>query len=1004
MSKSYYVKLLAMCSVFFFSAQLAMAQFTVSGTITDASTGETLVGVTIFDASTNTGASTDINGEYSLELPAGDHTLRYSFVGYVTQELEVSGSNGEEVVLDVEMQSDVANLDELVVTGLASSVKRSNLANSVSSVSADDLTGTVSPPTIDNGLSGKFPGVNIRSNSGAPGGGFNVQLRGISTLGAGSSQPLYIIDGVYVNNSTVSNGRFQATGATSAGEDNGANRLADINPQDIENIEILKGPSAAAIYGQRANAGVIIITTKGGSAGRTEVSVEQKTGFSKALNLLGVASWDEDKIRTLYYDEDDPSAYNRELQRYNNAVDNGNIHDYEEEVYGETGLMSETNISVSGGNSKTQFFVSGGYHHEEGIIKNTNFDRGSIRANVDHNITESIRISSSSSYSKTQNDRGFTGNQNGSGGSMGYALAYTPTYAQLYPDDEGNYPSNPYFDDNPLAVRDLAENSEDINRFVQSLSLDSDLYSTETSLLSFNIRGGFDFLNFNSLVYMPEILQSQRSQANPGDVIRTSDDNLNVNLQSSLLFNKQLDTGAGLFDLTTQAGFTRFSQNQRREQLRGQGLATDQKTIGQSAIQSVLTQETIEIVELGWFAQQEINFDDKLIGTVGARVDRSSLNMDQDQYYFYPKASLAANLTNFDFWTLDDVNQLKLRVAYGQTGGVPNYGNTFSVLNPVSMDGSLGSVVSTREVDPELEPETAEEIEFGADIGVLDGRISLNATYYQKNVSDLILDLSTASSTGITAIATNAADLTNKGVELGLNAIPVNNPNFAWNTNVLFWTNDSEITRLDIPETVQGGFGVSLGNYLLQEGYSPTTIVGIPADPNGNGEPLYTQYGNAQPEFQMSFGNDFTFMKNFNFSFLFHYSEGNYNVNLFQYLTDGGGTSADWNEDSGNGTPKGLARLGMRPPEAYVQEASYVKLREIGLSYTVPTTTIENMFGNAVQGIRLGVSANNVWMWTKYDGYDPEVSTFGTQAINQSIDVAQYPSARKVLFNVKFDF
>ncbi|MEX2478123.1 MAG: SusC/RagA family TonB-linked outer membrane protein [Gracilimonas sp.] len=997
MRKCYFFKMLAIFSVLFFSAQYAIAQYTVSGTVTDAATGETLVGVTIFDSETNSGTSTDINGEYTLELPAGETELRFSSVGYITRNVEVSGSNGQTVTLDVEMQSDVANLEELVVTGLASSVKRENLANSVSSVSAEDLTGTTSPPTIDNGLSGKFPGVNIRSNSGAPGGGFNVQLRGISTLGAGSSQPLYIIDGVYLNNSTVSNGRSITTGATGASEDNGANRLADLNPEDIENIEILKGPSAAAIYGQRANAGVIIITTKGGQAGETEVSVQQSTGFSKALNLLGVASWNEDKINTLF-----GSA--AEVQKYNDAENSGNIHNYEEEVYGETGLMSETNISVSGGTSKTRFFVSGGYHYEEGIIKNTNFNRGNIRANIDHNLTDNIRISSNSSYTKTDNQRGFTGNQNGSGASMGYALAYVPTYAQLFPDEEGNYPNNSYFDDNPLAVRDLAENNEDINRFIQSVSVDADLLATDVSRLSLSVNGGFDFLNFSSLIYLPEILQSQQARANPGDVVRTSDDNLNTNLQATLLYNNQLNSEIGLFDLTTQIGFTRFAQNQRREQLRGQGLATGQKTIGQSAIQSVLTQQTIEIVELGWFAQQEINFDDKLIGTVGARIDRSSLNLDQDQYYFFPKASLAANISNFDFWTVDEISQLKLRVAYGQTGGVPNYGNTFSVLNPVSMDGDLGSVVSTREFDPELEPETAEEFEFGADISAFEDRISLSATYYQKNVNDLILDLSTATSTGITAIATNAADLTNKGIELGLNARPVSNPNFAWTTDILYWHNDSEITRLDIPEAVQGGFGVSLGNYLLQEGYSPTTVVGIPADPSGSGSPLYTIYGDAQPDFQMSFGNQFTFLQNFNFNFLFHYSEGNYNVNLFQFLTDGGGTSNDWNEDSGDGTPKGLERVGMLPPEAYVQEASYVKLREIGLSYTVPTETLQQIFGNSVSGIRLGVSANNVWMWTKYDGYDPEVSTFGTQSINQSVDVAPYPSARKVLFNVKFDF
>jgi len=269
MKKCYFFKMLAVFSVILFSTQYAIAQYTVTGTVTDAATGETLVGVTIFDSETNTGTSTDINGEYSLELPSGETELRFSSVGYVTRNVEVSGSNGQSVTLDVEMQSDVANLEELVVTGLASSVKRSNLANSVSSISAEDIAGKNDPQTIDNALRGKVPGVEINAYSGAPGGGFNVQMRGVSTLGAGGSQPLYIIDGVYVNNESLSTGRSAVSGAGGNSQDNTANRLADINPEDIESIEILKGPSAAAIYGQRANAGVVIISTKQGIAGET---------------------------------------------------------------------------------------------------------------------------------------------------------------------------------------------------------------------------------------------------------------------------------------------------------------------------------------------------------------------------------------------------------------------------------------------------------------------------------------------------------------------------------------------------------------------------------------------------------------------------------------------------------------------------------------------------------------------------------------------------------------
>ena len=972
-------------------SQPAWAQFTVSGTITDANTGEPLIGANVFHQPTSSGASTDQNGKFSLDLPGQDATIRVSFIGYQSERIEVSASNSD---VTIALKPDVANLEELVVTGLASSAKRENLANAVSKVSAEELTGTVAPPTVDNALSGKIPGVNIRSNSGAPGGGFNVQMRGVSTLGAGSSQPLYIIDGVYVNNSTISNGRYQATGATGAGEDNGGNRLADLNPDDIESIEVLKGPSAAAIYGQRANAGVVIITTKRGAAGATEVSVEQNVGFAAPLNLLGVASWDEEKIRSRYSGE----AADAEVAKYKQAVSNGNIYDYEDMIYGNRGAISETNVSVSGGNDKTQFFVSGGYHAENGIVNNTGFDRGSVRANLDHSITDNISVASSSNFIQTGNRRGFTGNQNGSGGSLGYTLAYTPTYAQLLPNADGTYPDNPYFDDNPLAIIKFAENDENITRFIQSVDFDADLYRGGGSVLSLNVSGGIDYLNYDSRIYFPEFLQNQTSSANPGDVIRTKEDNLNTNLQAVLLFNQGLNN----FDLTTQLGFSHYGQQQSRQQLRGQGLVTGQDNINQAQVQSVVNQSEQTVIEIGWFGQQEVNWDDKLIGTVGLRLDRSSLNYDQSEYYLFPKASLAANLANFDFMTVENINQLKLRVAYGVTGGVPNFGDTFRALNGSNIGSNLGLIVSTRDIDPDLQPERAQELEFGTDISVFNNRVSFSATYYIKTVEDLILDLPTASSTGVTAIATNAAELDNKGIELGLNVSPIQSSSFSWSSDILFWKNDSKITSLSIPPDVSGGFGVSLGNYLLQEGYSPTTIVGIPQTPDADA--LYKIYGNAQPDFQMSLGNQFNFLNGFRFNFLFHWSKGNDNINLFQFLTDDGGTSYDWNEDDdGDGTPKGAQRLGGLPPESYVQDASYVKLREVGLTYSVPSSFLEQAFGSALRGAQIGVSGSNLLMWTNYNGYDPEVSTFGTQSINQSVSVAPYPSSRKILFNLRLD-
>ncbi|MDR9418315.1 SusC/RagA family TonB-linked outer membrane protein [Gracilimonas sp.] len=985
MRKSYYSKLLAVFSVIFFSTQIAIAQYTVTGTVTEASTGDVLVGVTIFDAETNSGTSTGIDGEYSLELPAGTTTLRFSSVGFVTKNIEVSGSNGEEVTLDVELRTDLANLEEIVVSGLASNIKRSNLANAVGTVSAEELAGISVTQSVDGALSGKLSGVNIVSSSGAPGGGSNVQLRGISTLGAGSSQPLYVIDGIYVDNSVISTGRSSVSGAGGSSQDGVASRVSDLNPEDIESIEVLKGPSAAAIYGSRANAGVIIITTKRGQAGETRVSIKQDVGFAKVRNLLGFDKWTEEKINLLY----SGNRLDTELALFRQ---NGNLLDYEEEMYGETGLLTNTQISASGGNERTQFYLSAGIQSEEGIIKRTGFDRNNIRLNIDHSINNNISISSSSNYIRTDSDRGFTGNQNGTGGSIGYNIAYVPSYYDLRPDENGNYPNNPYFAENPYAIVDHAVNNQLVNRFLQNLNLEAQLYSDENSFLTFNTQVGFDYLNANSEVYFPEWFQSQQASATPGDVIHGKQDNFNLNLQAFLVHNIDL---AG-FNFNTQLGYTRIYEESNRLLNRGRGLAPGQTNLNQAQVQSVFGQRFQEVSEIGLVAQEEINWEDKLIGTVGVRFDKSTLNANQNEFYAFPKASLAANLTNFDFWSIDQIDQFKLRTAYGETGGKASFGSTFEALGGVNIGGNLGSVISTRAIDPNLKPETASEIEFGADISAFEGKIGLEATYYIKEVRDLILDQSPPASTGISAIATNAADLENKGWELTLTSSPVRSSNLSWMTKLMYWKNDSEITRLDIPSFETGGFGLSLGQYLIREGFSPTTIVGNPQDPG------LTFYGNAQPDYQMSWYNELNFMSNFDLSFLFQYSKGADNINLTSFLLDGGGNTPDWSDDDdGDGTPNGLDR-GPFNPSRFVEDATFLKLREVGLYYTVPADVVDGLLN--VERIRLGVSGSNLFVITDYTSYDPEVSNFGAQPIAQSVEVTPYPNSRRVFFHINLDF
>ncbi len=983
-----------------FSGTLFAQDFTVSGTVTDAFNNEALAGVNVIVKGTSTGTITDIEGAYRLEVPAGSTTLVFSFVGYLSQEVAISSS---QTTIDIQLEEDITNLEEVVVTGLASSIKRSNLANAVSTISAEELTGTTSPQTIGSAMYGKLTGVNMNTASGANGTAPSVQLRGISTVSNGNSEPLYIIDGVYVNNNAISNGMSTATGAgggqSSRLQDDISTRIADLNPDDIESIEVLKGSSAAAIYGTRANAGVIIITTKRGKAGKTRVNLSQEVGYNQAVNLLDFADWDQTKIDTYFGGSAQRTA----------DLASGRDNDWEDIIYGEEGLITNTSLTVSGGSDKTQFFINGSVRSEDGIIKNSGFSRNSIRANIDHQISPKIKISSSSNYVWTENDRSFNGNQNGTGASFGYNLSFTPPYADLLPDADGNYPNNPYFSENPLALRDKATNNAVVNRFVQAFNLDYSIWQSANSLLKLTFSGGLDFLNSSTLVHMPEDLQFQSNRVNPGDVFEGSSQQINTNMQAFLIYNTQVND----INLNTQIGAVKLTEDRESLIVRGQGLSNGQQNANTATIQSIFRQNKADISDVGLIAQQEANWADRIIATVGVRMDRSSLNLDESEFFVFPKASIAFNIANFDFFNVNQISQLKLRAAYGETGGLPNFGTTFTQLNNVFVGGSSGTTLSTTSVDPNLKPETAQEIEVGLDLGLFNGRVLLEATYYNKEVKDLINFLVPASSTGITQITINAGDLKNTGVELALSGSPVKTANVEWFSRVNYWSNETELTRWDVPASTNGGFGAGLGTYELAEGSSPTSIVGTPelTDGSGNGTGRFTPYGDAQPDYQMSFFNQISFLKNFDFTFVLHHSKGNDNINLSEFLWDLGGTAPDFDDfdlgfvdGSGNPVPNGPGRLAASGAGKFIQDASYWKLREIGLYYTLPESITNNAFKGFVEKVKLGVSGNHLFIWSDYRSYDPEVSQFTQDPTAASVEVTPFPSSRRVLFHLSVDF
>ncbi len=963
---------------------LLAAQGTVTGKVTDASDGLPLPGVNVLVKGTTTGAITNMDGVFELTVASFPATMVFSSLGYANKEVNVVGGTS----LNITMDESATGLDEVVVTGLASSVKRQNLANAISTVSAEELVGTTSQSTVDGALYGKIPGVNITSTSGAPGGGFALRLRGISSIN-GNNQPLIIVDGVYYNNVEIPTGLRFASGANRGNEENSGNRLADLDPNDIQNIEVLKGSSAAAIYGQRGNAGVVLITTKRGKTGKTKISFSQDMGMNKIAKRLGVRPWTGETVEATF------NAAERAKYEATMAA-NGKLYDFEDIIYGDTGFITETRLSATGGSDKTKFYLGGSFRDEGGIIKNTGFDRFSLRTNIDHRISDIFDFTSSTSYARSNSSRSFTGNENNGGLSYGYTLAYTRPWINQFPDANGNYPINPNYSGNPIFVRDNALNEDSNDRLVQGITLNTNILRTDKDRVKIVTSGGLDYLANQTYVYVPETHQSQ-VQPGPGGFIAVGKNNFTqLNTQAIGVWNREAMNGD--LGLTTQLGVTYLYQNSNLMNSRGSLLGAGQTSVDQS-VNQIIDQFRSEEKDFGYFGQIEGNYKDRIIATVGYRMDKSSRNGDPNKFYGFPKASLAVNMSNFDFWSIESISQLKLRTAYGETGSPANFGSTFTSLTASNIGGSIGQSVAGSKGDALVKPETASELEFGFDIGFLNNKLSLEATYYDKKVKDLILTRALPSSSGYTQETTNLGDLKNTGVELALKAFVFDNENFKWNSSLQWYKNRSKVTRLEVPAFPQpgAGFGLGLGTFYIQEGQSVTQLVGnLNLDGTGT-KP--TKVGDVEPDFQMAWSNNFTFYKQFDVSFLFQWKNGGENLNLSTFLSDGGFVTSDLD------TPEGQARL-LLPANAvrFVEPAGYLRLREASIHYSLDKNTVNKVFGNVVEGVKFGISGKNIFTITDYSGYDPEVSVNGGSGLSTGIEVASFPSSRQFFFSLNVNF
>jgi TonB-linked SusC/RagA family outer membrane protein len=1008
MLKRVFLLLLALGT--FAGASAAAAQMRqISGTVTGANQAP-LSGVFVTIAGTTRGVRTDARGAYNISVPDGEARLRFSMLGYKPREVAVPAG---QATANARLDEDVLNLNAVVVTGQATAVRRQNVANDVAVVSSRELE-RVPAQTLDRALQGKIAGATIRSNSGAPGGGVQIRLRGPSSI-TGNATPLYVVDGVIISDVSIPGGQNaisranSAAGVNSSVQDNTVNRVADLNPADIENVEVLKGASAAAIYGSRAAAGVIVITTKRGQAGAPRFSLSQRVGFAEISNKLGSRTWTAaEALDAELVDEDNVGDY------FNPDGSAIQTYDLEEQVFGRKAPQRETNLSVSGGNEATQYYISGQVLDDEGIAAGTGYAKQALTLNLRQSLSSRVHVNVGSQLLHSLAERGVTGNDN-TQASYVAAISATPSFFSFKPVN-GIYPVNPYTDSNPLETSERSTNQEDVWRAIGSLNMTVDLLNRGAQTLRFVGTGGVDYFDQANRLFFPPNIQLQPFASTPGTAVDGGGTNLNLNTNLNLVHT--LKPESGMFSATTSVG----AQFENRDLHRAQ--VTGRNTLGDLDLPYLAaSQQTSGLRELtkdfGGYVQEELLlFEERLSLTAGLRADRSSNNADPGQYFYYPKVNGAFTLPgSYSF-----LDQLKLRMAYGSSGNEPLYGQKYTALALNNIEGLPTTYVGGTIGSPELKPERITELEGGFDATLLGQRALLTFTAYKRNITDLLLSRSLAPSSGFGTEYFNGGKLSSKGLEASLQASPLTG-RFGWISNTTFSINRVKVEDLPVEEFSAGNsFGNSYGSYRIRQGYSPTTVFTNYGRDNTTGAFIVKPFGESEPDFQMGFNNEFK-LGRFSLASLFDWSHGGLVVNLTRNYFDGSATSPDYlrpadvtgyrpfpecgpNCLSGeervhwfnrNDTP-GQFDQGNLP--VYVEDASFLKLREVSLSYEIPS----RLLGSRINNASISLSGRNLKTWTPYSGYDPEVSNFGNVTAGRNQDVTPFPPSRTfwLAFNVGF--
>jgi TonB-linked SusC/RagA family outer membrane protein len=991
----------------------AQTETVIQGKITDADTKQPLVGVTVTIPASRIGGVTDKQGAYRIILrSAGKVSLEARYIGFETAKRDVTVGEGKTETLDIALKTKVSQQSDVVVVGYGQQ-ERKVLTSAVTSIAASEVQ-NVPMASVDQMMQGRAAGVQVVSNSGTPGAGINVRVRGTTSITA-SSEPLYVIDGIPVVSRNLS--QVGLGGQV-------ANPMADINPADIESIEVLKDASATAIYGARAANGVVLITTKRGLAAakgeaRTQININAYYGFQR--------TWK------------DPMEYVVDARTFqqlsNEAVRNGNPNAtlpfpnpdtfpadtrWGDLIF-QQGAMSNLDASIQGGVGQLKYFASFNNFFQDGITKRNNFLRRSGRLNLDFAANDRLNVGMSILYART--DRQRTGNDNNINGAISAAFFNPPNIPVRQPD--GSFTKFSIFE-NPQAVVDFQDLVMNVNRLLASAYVD---YSIMDGLI-FKSTFSVDYNNVKEDQFLPTQLNSGAAvggSAFSGVVV----DN-NWIWENVLTYRTTVADDA--LKINILVGNTLQSNYRERTQAAGQQFpSNDFRRIASAAVQTSFSDGT------GWaiasfFGRASFNWQDKYFVDANVRYDGSSRFGVNNKWGLFPSFGAGWNISEEAFIkdNVPQISTLKLRGSWGQVGNqeIPNFaalGLWTGGRNYADLAGTQPSQLA----NPNLKWETTTQTDIGFDLGLLENRINITFDWYQKSTRDLLLNVELPRTTGFATQTQNVGAMTNRGIELGINAVAVKTDDITWTLGFNAAQNRAIIDSMASPLTAFTRdllifrSGVPMYSFWLhdQVGVDPQTGEAIWRTTNGTGRLSDNSFnpnrdrfevGDAQPQWFGGINSTLTFF-GFEFTMFWQYSLGNKQLHWNRFFQEHGGTrntqfsrsQLDRWQKAGDVTmiPRMTASnyRGDLRPSRFLEDGTFIRLKNVVLSYSLPSSVTQAL---SIASARIYVQAQNLLTFTRYTGMDPELNSGADDGFQlvQGVELFAMPQPRTIMagFSVTF--